>query len=543
VNDLLGSTGNYGSPRVLGNLSIVLQGINQYTSYNRSLDLTTGVHTTTFLGNDRNTYTTVVYCSYPAKTCIYRLSSTAQLPNVAVSLENKLVNPSSYEASCGPSSVQLSGNTRGKGSGMEYDIVARISTGPLGMPMSSCSTNNKGTIVITGSAYGKELILNSFSVVVSAGTDYDASKGNVASRFSFKGISPRDSVAKLTASAAVKIESKLFAAHIQDYQRLMGGFQLELNDPWKGSQYPSESLDFYSLMDRYKYSAKAGSGRKMKRAAFNGKTGQSDNHLAKMAQPILKRQTQFAPTRVAMQDKWESVTTAAPFPEFDFPKTLAKGVTLSGPVPWSTDGVITVTGQNGAKQTVTLTSAPAVRVTAEAIPLAVPDENTESFSNPEPVRTSPQLVFEVEDTTDGSRAVQDIQDTQQSSAGDPYVEGLLFDYARHLFISSSRDDSLPPTLQGRWTDRLENLDGAYRSNINMQMNHWFADQVGLGDLQDSLFKFMKNTWMPRGKETARIVYGAPGWVAHEDMNIFGHTGIKSKANCKMTLTSNERNMY
>lgn len=41
---------NYGSYAVLGNLSVWIDGVtNQsYSNYNRSLDLQTGVHTTTF---------------------------------------------------------------------------------------------------------------------------------------------------------------------------------------------------------------------------------------------------------------------------------------------------------------------------------------------------------------------------------------------------------------------------------------------------------------------------------------------------------------
>jgi alpha-L-fucosidase 2 len=35
------------------------------------------------------------------------------------------------------------------------------------------------------------------------------------------------------------------------------------------------------------------------------------------------------------------------------------------------------------------------------------------------------------------------------TAGDPYLERLLFDYGNYLFISSSRPGSLPPSLQGR----------------------------------------------------------------------------------------------
>jgi len=37
---------------------------------------------------------------------------------------------------------------------------------------------------------------------------------------------------------------------------------------------------------------------------------------------------------------------------------------------------------------------------------------------------------------------------------------------------------------------------------------------------------MQKTWMPRGSETAKLVYGSRGFVTHNEMNIFGHTGMK-----------------
>lgn len=61
--------------------------------------------------------------------------------------------------------------------------------------------------------------------------------------------------------------------------------------------------------------------------------------------------------------------------------------------------------------------------------------------------------------------------------GDLFLESLLFEYFRHLFISSSRDDSLPPNLQGRWSYQLTSAWSVdYHANINLQMNHWVADQ-------------------------------------------------------------------
>ena len=111
---------------------------------------------------------------------------------------------------------------------------------------------------------------------------------------------------------------------------------------------------------------------------------------------------------------------------------------------------------------------------------------------------------------------------------DPWLEGLLFDYSRYLFISASRANALPPNLQGKWAHRLENAWGAdYHANINLQMNHWGVDQTGLGDLQTALWTYMTKTWVPRGTETASLLYGAPGWVVHDEVNIFGHTGMKT----------------
>lgn len=114
------------------------------------------------------------------------------------------------------------------------------------------------------------------------------------------------------------------------------------------------------------------------------------------------------------------------------------------------------------------------------------------------------------------------------STGDPYLESLTFDLARHLFISSSRDGALPPNLQGKWSDQLSSAWSAdYHANIKIQMNHWHADQTGLGGLQTPLWDYMMQNWVPRGAETAKLLYNAPGWVVHNEMNIFGHTSMKT----------------
>jgi alpha-L-fucosidase 2 len=118
----------------------------------------------------------------------------------------------------------------------------------------------------------------------------------------------------------------------------------------------------------------------------------------------------------------------------------------------------------------------------------------------------------------------------QTDTSDPYLESLLVSLGRHLFISSERENSLPSNLAGRWSETLTAAWSAdYHSNINFQMNHWGVDQTGLGDLQVASWNYMQETWVPRGTETAQLLYGAPGWVTHDEMNVFGHTGMKDTA--------------
>lgn len=66
--------------------------------------------------------------------------------------------------------------------------------------------------------------------------------------------------------------------------------------------------------------------------------------------------------------------------------------------------------------------------------------------------------------------------------------------------------------------------GDYHTNINLQMNLWGSEATGLGGLLDGTWRHMLKTWAPRGAETAKTLYGAEGWVIHNELNIFGSTG-------------------
>ncbi|KAI9686678.1 MAG: hypothetical protein M1820_010582 [Bogoriella megaspora] len=360
VSQLLGNANDcYGSYQVLGNLSVSIDGVTSASSYNRSLDLETGIHTTEFVADTGDTYSSRVYCSFPDQVCIYQLESNSTLPKIHITLDNNLVDGSLQNQTCGADGLHFSGTTSVINTiGMHYYSAVRL-VGSIDKP-ALCSNSSDATFSVESSP-GK----NTLSVVVGAGTDYDATNGNPASNFSFKGADPKSSVDAVVSAAADKTESDLRRAHIEDYEALAGAFTLDLPDA-----VTSDGLETSSLISRY-----------------------------------------------------------------------------------------------------------------------------------------------------------DINGT-----GDPFLESILFSYARHLSITSSRSNSLPSNLQGRWsTDLSAAWSADYHANINLQMNYWHVDQTGLGDVTSALWNYMEDTWVTRGSKTAELLYGAPGWVTHDEMNIFGHTAMKFEA--------------
>lgn len=357
MSQLLGKSDGYGSYQVMGNLSVLHNATMMPGTYRRQLDLDTGIHTTVFSDVVGNAFTASILCSYPDQVCIYQLDSNGTLPELSIRLENQLVNSTLANSTCGHGYTGLTGITQvGPPEGMRYEGVVRI----VGAGNISTRCDEERGLMVVPRTSG----LRSLSIVVGAGTNYDQTKGNAASNFSFRGDDPAEYVQSVTSEAASHSSSQLRQRHLNDYQRLSSAFTLDLPD--------------------------------------------SDNS--------------------------SNVETSVLFGRYD------------------------------------------------------------------------------------------------SNNGDPYVESLLLDYSRHLLISSSRDNSLPANLQGRWSPDLAAAWSAdYHANINLQMNYWGAEQTGLGEIQHGLWRYMQDTWVPRGTETAKLLYGAPGWVTHDEMNVFGHTGMKEDA--------------
>lgn len=99
---------------------------------------------------------------------------------------------------------------------------------------------------------------------------------------------------------------------------------------------------------------------------------------------------------------------------------------------------------------------------------------------------------------------------------DKNLESLFYQYARYLMIASSREKSLPSTLQGKWNQSVAEIWGStYCININLEMNYWFAGGANLVDSGKALTNWIK-TQIPAGSLTARNMYNINSSAYHLD---------------------------
>lgn len=101
------------------------------------------------------------------------------------------------------------------------------------------------------------------------------------------------------------------------------------------------------------------------------------------------------------------------------------------------------------------------------------------------------------------------------------LESCYFAFGRYLLAGCSRPGSLPANLQGVWNDDFRPAwDGKYTININTEMNYWPAESCGLSEMHLPLFEHLKRM-KPHGERVASEMYGASGWVAHHNTDLWG----------------------
>jgi alpha-L-fucosidase 2 len=103
---------------------------------------------------------------------------------------------------------------------------------------------------------------------------------------------------------------------------------------------------------------------------------------------------------------------------------------------------------------------------------------------------------------------------------DPSLLTLVFNLGRYLLISSSRPGSQPANLQGLWSrDVRPPWSCNWTTNINVEMNYWAAETCNLSECHLPLIAMVGDLSV-NGAKTAAVNYGATGWCAHHNVDLW-----------------------
>jgi alpha-L-fucosidase 2 len=111
-----------------------------------------------------------------------------------------------------------------------------------------------------------------------------------------------------------------------------------------------------------------------------------------------------------------------------------------------------------------------------------------------------------------------------ASRHDPELASLYFQFGRYLLISASQPGGQPANLQGIWNHRQDPpWDSKYTLNINAEMNYWPSEVTQLSELNEPFIQMIKDL-ANTGQHSAKEMYGARGWMAHHNTDIWRITG-------------------
>jgi len=128
-------------------------------------------------------------------------------------------------------------------------------------------------------------------------------------------------------------------------------------------------------------------------------------------------------------------------------------------------------------------------------------------------------------STDSIQKPTDLRLAEFSTANDPQLVALYFQFGRYLLISSSQAGTQPANLQGIWNHQLNPpWDSKYTVNINTEMNYWPAEVTNLAEMHEPLFELIKDLSVT-GRQSAQKIYGARGWNIHHNTDIWRISGV------------------
>lgn len=107
---------------------------------------------------------------------------------------------------------------------------------------------------------------------------------------------------------------------------------------------------------------------------------------------------------------------------------------------------------------------------------------------------------------------------------DPGLAALYYQFGRYLLIASSRPGTQPANLQGIWNNTLFPPWAAnWTLNCNAQINYWAAEAANLSECHLPLLELTREVAVD-GTNVAAKLYGAHGWMAHHNTDIWRTVG-------------------
>ena len=118
----------------------------------------------------------------------------------------------------------------------------------------------------------------------------------------------------------------------------------------------------------------------------------------------------------------------------------------------------------------------------------------------------------------------DLRVKNYKSGNDPDLAALYYQFGRYLLISSSRPSNQPANLQGLWNNSLFPPWAAnWTLNCNAEINYWSVEAANLSECHLPLIELTREISVD-GTNVAAKLYGARGWVAHHNTDIWRTAG-------------------
>ena len=96
---------------------------------------------------------------------------------------------------------------------------------------------------------------------------------------------------------------------------------------------------------------------------------------------------------------------------------------------------------------------------------------------------------------------------------------LFFNFAKYLMVAGS--GKYPQNLQGKWNEEIiPPWSCDYHLDINLQMNYWFTDALGMDYANEAFFSFCESL-IPKGRERAKNLYACRGICFDHAIDLYG----------------------